>query len=159
MESIKQTAQSVVDSFNVGHRCSQPVPILTIHPLQAETAPNAPSNSGTLPEPNAFPVHSQRDEGKAVGIQDEMGKDPITLKQEGQDGYELYKAAGKLVGKRAIVTGGDSGIGRAAAVMFAMEGADVAVVYLPEEEVDAKETERLILKNGERRPPPLAAVG
>lgn len=102
-----------------------------------------------MPGPNAYPVHSQRDEGKAVGIQAEMGKDPVTLKQEGKDGYELYKAAQKLEGKKAIVTGGDSGIGRAAAVMFAMEGADVAVVYLPEEEVDAKETERLILKNGE----------
>ncbi|KAJ9122492.1 hypothetical protein QFC22_001920 [Naganishia vaughanmartiniae] len=130
MESIKQTAQQVVDS------------------ISAETNPNAPSNSGDMPKPSAYPVHSQRDEGKTVGIQAEMGKEPITLKQEGSDGYELYKAANKLVGKKAIVTGGDSGIGRAAAVMFAMEGADVAIVYLPEEEVDAKETERLILKNG-----------
>lgn len=103
---------------------------------------------GEMPGPNAYHVHSQRDEGKAIGIQAEMGKDPVTLKQEGKGGYELYKAAGKLLNKKAVVTGGDSGIGRAAAVMFAMEGADVAVVYLPEEEVDAKETERLILKNG-----------
>jgi NAD(P)-dependent dehydrogenase (short-subunit alcohol dehydrogenase family) len=51
-----------------------------------------------------------------------------------------YKAAGKLVGKRALVTGGDSGIGRAVAVLFAREGADVVVSYLPEEQSDAEET-------------------
>jgi NAD(P)-dependent dehydrogenase (short-subunit alcohol dehydrogenase family) len=54
-----------------------------------------------------------------------------------------YRAANKLEDKCAIVTGGDSGIGRAVAVMFAMEGADVAVVYLNEHE-DAEETKRLV---------------
>jgi NAD(P)-dependent dehydrogenase (short-subunit alcohol dehydrogenase family) len=52
-----------------------------------------------------------------------------------------------------LLSRGDSGIGKACAVMYAMEGADVAIVYLPEEEVDAKEVERLILKNGESRLP------
>ncbi len=47
--------------------------------------------------------------------------------QEGENGFEHYKPAGKMVGKKTIVTGGDSGIGRAAAVMFAMEGADVGI--------------------------------
>jgi hypothetical protein len=153
MESIKQTAQSVVDAIGVSRLGRTPTSLWTLTYLtQAETNPNAPSNAGDMPKPSAYPVHSQRDEGKAVGIQAEMGKEPITLKQEGSDGYELYKAANKLAGKKAIVTGGDSGIGQAAAVMFAMEGADVAIVYLPEEEVDAKETERLILKNGTSTP-------
>jgi NAD(P)-dependent dehydrogenase (short-subunit alcohol dehydrogenase family) len=63
-------------------------------------------------------------------------------------GYQLYKAAGKLKGKRAIITGGDSGIGRATAVLFAMEGASSLIVYLPEEEKDAQETKRLVEEAG-----------
>jgi NAD(P)-dependent dehydrogenase (short-subunit alcohol dehydrogenase family) len=59
-----------------------------------------------------------------------------------------YKAAGKLTGRRAVITGGDSGIGRAVAVLFAREGADVALVYLPEEQVDAEETKRVVQGEG-----------
>jgi len=59
-------------------------------------------------------------------------------------GYSEYRAAGKLVDKKALITGGDSGIGRATAILFAMEGADSAIIYLPEEEKDAQETKRLV---------------
>ncbi|WP_413577542.1 SDR family oxidoreductase [Bdellovibrio sp. HCB290] len=52
----------------------------------------------------------------------------------------LYKAAGKLIGKRALITGGDSGIGRAVALLYAREGASVLITHLPEELVDAEET-------------------
>src|SRR5438093_4029243 len=62
---------------------------------------------------------------------------------------EKHRGSGKLQGKVAIITGGDSGIGRAVAVAFAKEGADVAVNYL-EEDKDAKETERLIEQHGRR---------
>ena len=55
-----------------------------------------------------------------------------------------YKPAGKLDGRRALITGGDSGIGRAVAVLFAREGADIAINYLPEEQGDADETKRAI---------------
>src|SRR5215217_880479 len=51
-----------------------------------------------------------------------------------------YEGHGKLQGKAALITGGDSGIGKAAAIAFAREGADVAISYLPEEEEDAQDT-------------------
>lgn len=63
-------------------------------------------------------------------------------------GAQLYKASGKLQGKRAVITGGDSGIGRAIAILYAMEGADSYIVYLPEEESDAKETKKLVEEKG-----------
>jgi len=61
-----------------------------------------------------------------------------------------YKAAGKLTGQAALITGGDSGIGRAVAVLYAREGADVAIVYLPEEQSDAETTRRAVEKCGQR---------
>lgn len=62
----------------------------------------------------------------------------------------LYKGADKLKDRAALITGGDSGIGRAVAVLFAREGADVAIVYLPEEEDDAQETRLAVEKEGRK---------
>jgi NAD(P)-dependent dehydrogenase (short-subunit alcohol dehydrogenase family) len=62
----------------------------------------------------------------------------------------LYKGADKLLDKVALITGGDSGIGRAVAVLFAREGADIAIVYLPEEQRDAEETRSAVEGEGRR---------
>ena len=63
-------------------------------------------------------------------------------------GERTYRGSGRLTGRKAVITGGDSGIGRAVALAFAREGADVLISYLPEEEKDGQETVRLIEETG-----------
>lgn len=65
-------------------------------------------------------------------------------------GETSYKGSGRLTGKKALITGGDSGMGRAAAIAYAREGADVAINYHPDEEPDAREVVALIKAEGRK---------
>jgi hypothetical protein len=65
-------------------------------------------------------------------------------------GEQAYQGSGRLAGRKALITGGDSGIGRAAAIAYAREGADVAINYLPDEEPDAREVVQLIEAAGRK---------
>lgn len=85
----------------------------------------------------AFPPQHQNHQ---PGIESEMTPRPVSIDPN-------YKSAGKLKGKTAIITGGDSGIGKSVAIYFAKEGANVAIVYL-EEHQDAEETKNLIEAEG-----------
>jgi NAD(P)-dependent dehydrogenase (short-subunit alcohol dehydrogenase family) len=90
-----------------------------------------------MPDENqTLPPQQQPEPGK----ESEMSPRP---EYRGED----YKAAGKLKGKVAIITGGDSGIGRSVAVLFAREGADVAILYLDQHQ-DAEETKRVVEEQG-----------
>lgn len=99
---------------------------------------------------------------KAKTQQEEKPKSPMPAQHQPKPGIEAemnpkpeflapkYKGSGKLQDKVAIITGGDSGIGRSVAVLYAREGADVAIVYLKEEEIDAKETAKHVEKEGRK---------
>jgi NAD(P)-dependent dehydrogenase (short-subunit alcohol dehydrogenase family) len=76
------------------------------------------------------------------GIEAEMNPRPEYIK-------DTYKASGKLKGKIALITGGDSGIGRAISIHYAKEGADIGIVYL-EEDIDARETQKLVEAEGRK---------
>jgi NAD(P)-dependent dehydrogenase (short-subunit alcohol dehydrogenase family) len=72
------------------------------------------------------------------------------MRSKPDHGEQTYRGAGRLVGKTALITGGDSGIGKAVAIAFAREGADVVISYLPEEEADAQETRRWVEESGQK---------
>ena len=94
----------------------------------------------------------QRREPKSPMPQQHQKKPGLESKVTPRPHYEApnYKGADKLAGKVALITGGDSGIGRAVAVLFAREGADVAFTYLREETSDARETKKAIESEGQR---------
>lgn len=102
-----------------------------------EAIPNAITKNLPVPA-NHTPPQNQ----ELPGLQSEMRPAPLVIN-------ELYRGSGKLDGKVALITGGDSGIGRSVAVHFAREGADVGISYLSEHS-DAQETKRLVEAEGRK---------
>lgn len=86
---------------------------------------------------------------KLDSTQPEPGLDAI-LKPKADHGETSYRGSHRLAGRKALITGGDSGIGRAVAIAFAREGADVAITYLPSEEEDGQETIKQIKDAGQK---------
>lgn len=103
-----------------------------------------PKKAGPQPP---FPKQEQ----EQVGLESQMEPKP-------DYGEESYRGSGKLEGKAALITGGDSGIGRAVALAFAREGADVLISYL-DEHSDAEETVRIVEKEGRRCIPVAGDIG
>lgn len=123
---------------------------------RAKTASRSNNGSGAAKRANGSSAElHQLKEPKSPMPEQHQRKPGLESKLDPLPRYKAthYKGAGKLNKKVALITGGDSGIGRAVAVLFAREGADVAFTYLPEEESDAIETTKAIEDEGRRALP------
>jgi NAD(P)-dependent dehydrogenase (short-subunit alcohol dehydrogenase family) len=140
-EEMKVTRRRVIGGLGVG------LASLAISPVMA--APGAQNNETPAPvgleDPTTKfprpPFKSQKQPWP--GLAKDMDPKP-------DHGETSYKGSGRLQGRKALITGGDSGMGRAAAIAYAREGADVAINYLPAEEADAKEVVALIKAAGRK---------
>jgi len=104
----------------------------------------APDQTTTQDPTTQHPRPEQPDQQlEHPGLEHEMEQRP-------DYGEESYRGSGRLTGRRALITGGDSGIGRAVALAFAREGADVVISHLPEEAQDGRETIRVIEASGRK---------
>jgi NAD(P)-dependent dehydrogenase (short-subunit alcohol dehydrogenase family) len=138
----KMTRRTVISGLGAGLAAAAVTPV-----LGADLSTTASSNAGAVdmsdpltkyPKP---PFKGQSQPWPGLASQMEPRPD---------HGETSYKGSGRLAGRKALITGGDSGMGRAAAIAYAREGADVAINYYPTEEADAKEVVALIKAAGRK---------
>ncbi|RJT95314.1 SDR family oxidoreductase [Arthrobacter frigidicola] len=106
-----------------------------------------------MSNPNAHPLEQDDPRGPKEEASTDIQEYPGFTEQmdpRPDHGEETYRGTGRLAGRRALITGGDSGIGRAVAIAYAREGADVAIGYLPEEEEDGRSCIELIEAEGRK---------
>ncbi|GGF26429.1 SDR family oxidoreductase [Hymenobacter cavernae] len=140
-EEHKLSRRKVLGGLGVSLAAAAVSPVLSVEgaPIAEASAPEPLTDPTTKYPKPPFKGQSQ----PWPGLASQMDPRP-------DHGESSYKGSGRLKGRRALITGGDSGMGRAAAIAYAREGADVAINYLPAEEADAKEVIALIKKEGRK---------
>ncbi|MEH2068954.1 MAG: SDR family oxidoreductase [Nostoc sp.] len=150
----KASRRQVLGGLSIGVVAAQAVPVLAQQsstPANRQETPSmetprqgTPNQSVKQNPVNEYPSPPfSRQPQEPPGLASQMTPRP-------DRGEKSYQGSERLVGRKALVTGGDSGIGRAAAIAFAREGADVAINYLPVEEPDAREVIQLIRAVGRK---------
>jgi hypothetical protein len=137
MTDVDTSRRSLIAGAAFATAAAAATPALAQSEPKQPGAPTAPK-AAEYPKP-PFPVQRQ----PWPGLASQMNPRP-------DHGETSYRGTGRLQGKRALITGGDSGIGRAAAIAYAREGADVAINYLVQEEPDAREVVELIRAAGRK---------
>ncbi|GAA4505675.1 SDR family oxidoreductase [Hymenobacter ginsengisoli] len=118
--------------------------VAAVAPLEGVASPAAATPAALVNPVTKYPKPPFKGQSQPFpGLASQMDPRP-------DHGETSYKGSGRLAGRKALITGGDSGMGRAAAIAYAREGADVAINYLPAEEADAKEVIALIKKEGRK---------
>ena len=133
--------RQVIQGLGTGLATAVAAPVFAAPNVPGVNAPTAPA----LDDPTKkYPKPPFREQPQPwPGLASKMDPRP-------DHGETSYRGSGRLQGRKALITGGDSGLGRAAAIAYAREGADVAINYLPAEEPDAKEVIALIRKEGRK---------
>ncbi len=138
-EEKSMSRRRVISGLGVGFAAMAAPRVFAADPKQEAPAPDKLQDPATKYPKPPFKGQSQ----PWPGLASKMEPQP-------DHGEKSYKGSGRLLGRKALITGGDSGMGRAAAIAYAREGADVAINYFPTEEPDAKEVVELIKAAGRK---------